>query len=81
MLKAMTRISKEIDEKVDKYNQDNGTSISIRYWFDHVCSDEDTDVIVKKEDFLNANKELIPSVSQQELEHYKQIRANFEDSK
>lgn len=34
--------------------------------------------MVTEEDFLAANRELIPSVSAKELEHYSRVRAQFE---
>lgn len=80
ILKAMTRISKEIDLKVSKYNELNETNVSIRYWFDHVATEADTDVVVTADDILSAHKELVPSVSKQELEHYLRVRANFESN-
>ncbi|CCD25913.2 AAA family ATPase peroxin 6 NDAI_0G01370 [Naumovozyma dairenensis CBS 421] len=78
MLNAMTRIASEIDEKVETYNKENGKGISIRYWFDNVATEEDTNVIVNMEDFIKAIKELKPSVSQDELDHYLSIKQNFE---
>lgn len=35
-------------------------------------------VMVTEEDFMNAERELVPSVSFKELEHYKMVRAQFE---
>ncbi|KAL3233115.1 Peroxisomal ATPase PEX6 [Nakaseomyces bracarensis] len=80
ILKAMTRISKEIDSKVANYNEVNECNVSIRYWFDHIATDSDTDVIVTSEDIMNAHRELVPSVSKQELAHYLRVRDNFESS-
>ncbi|CCF56296.1 hypothetical protein KAFR_0A08620 [Kazachstania africana CBS 2517] len=82
MLNAMTRIAKEIDEKLKQYNEhrmDIGEGkVSLKYWFDRVSSEEDTRVAVKMEDFLKAQRELTPSVSQDELDHYLAVKENFE---
>ena len=34
--------------------------------------------MVEEADFISAEKELIPSVSLKELDHYKRVRAQFE---
>lgn len=34
--------------------------------------------MVTEQDFLDANRELVPSVSAGELEHYERVRASFE---
>ena len=78
ILNAMTRIAGIVDEKVKEYNEDGNTTFSIKYWFDHVATEQDTKVVVETTDFLKALAELIPSVSNQELEHYLKIKANFE---
>ena len=38
---------------------------------------EESQVIVEEEDFLNAIHGLVPSVPDQELQHYKQIQQQF----
>lgn len=80
MLNAMTRIAADVDKKVEEYNKTRNENISVRYWFDRVATSADTDVIVKMCDFAKANKELVPSVSHDELAHYLRIKANFEGS-
>ena len=37
--------------------------------------------MVTEQDFLDAHRELVPSVSAGELEHYEQVRAMFEGAK
>ncbi|EDO16211.1 hypothetical protein Kpol_1014p31 [Vanderwaltozyma polyspora DSM 70294] len=80
MLNAMTRIAKEVDEKIKKYNETNGTNLSVRYWSDHIATDEDVKVVVNMSDFLTAQKELIPSISHDELQHYLRVKSNFEST-
>lgn len=42
-----------------------------------MATDADTDIEVSRADFLNALKELVPSVSQTEMEHYRQVQRRF----
>jgi peroxin-6 len=78
MLKAITRSAKIVDEKVAAYNQTHTPQISIAYFFDHLATEEDTAVMVTEEDFMEAHKELVPSVSADELRHYDRVRKQFE---
>ncbi|KAG4439588.1 peroxisomal assembly protein [Cadophora sp. M221] len=82
MLKAVTRQASLVDSKIAKINTNNTSSgkskISTAYFFDHFASKEDVAVMVTEEDFINAEKELVPSVSAKELEHYGMVRAQFE---
>ncbi|OWP01409.1 peroxisomal bioproteinsis factor [Marssonina coronariae] len=85
MLKAVTRQASLVDSKVAQINSFNTLSgkpkISTAYFFDHHASKEDVAVMVTEEDFVDAEKELIPSVSAKELEHYGTVRAQFEKVK
>ncbi|SMN19487.1 similar to Saccharomyces cerevisiae YNL329C PEX6 AAA-peroxin [Maudiozyma saulgeensis] len=82
MLKAMTRIAHTVDKKLTEYNQQKNASqeksVSLNYWFDQVATEEDTSVTVRMEDFVNAQKELTVSVSQDELNHYLKVKRDFE---
>ncbi|CAL9732552.1 peroxisomal ATPase Pex6p [Monosporozyma unispora] len=78
MLNAMTRVAKTVDSKVDQYNKQNNTHLSIRQWFDKIATEQDITVSVQMEDFLKAQAELVPSVSPEELNHYLQVKSNFE---
>ncbi|KAH7354850.1 hypothetical protein BKA65DRAFT_604941 [Rhexocercosporidium sp. MPI-PUGE-AT-0058] len=82
MLKAVTRQASLVDSKIAQINTANASSgkskISTAYFFDHYASKEDVAVMVTEEDFINAEKELVPSVSAKELEHYGMVRAQFE---
>lgn len=85
MLNAMTRVANEVDEKIKNYNQNlinqGKEEVNTRWWFDNVASDQDITVLVKMEDFIKAQNELIPSVSAEELQHYLRVRENFEGGK
>ncbi|KAE8856373.1 hypothetical protein PTNB73_09638 [Pyrenophora teres f. teres] len=78
MLKAITRSARIVDEKVKEYNNTHTPNISIAYFFDHLATEEDTAVMVTEEDFMEAHKELVPSVSADELRHYDRVRKQFE---
>ncbi|KAL9051391.1 MAG: hypothetical protein Q9162_006045 [Coniocarpon cinnabarinum] len=52
--------------------------ISVAYFFDHLATAEDTEVVVEEEDFVSAQAELVPSVTAKELEHYERVRRAFE---
>jgi peroxin-6 len=82
MLKAVTRQATLVDAKVAAINSQNVSAgrskISTAYFFDHYASKEDVAVMVTEDDFLAAERELVPSVSVKELEHYGSVRAMFE---
>ncbi|KAF9393749.1 peroxisomal assembly protein [Mortierella sp. AD011] len=62
MLKAMSRTANGIEN---------------RYYLDHLAQPDEILVQVTEEDFDQALAELIPSVSAQELEHYRQVQKMF----
>lgn len=82
MLKAVTRSARLVDEKLAVVNRERlakgQTKASVAYYFDHHATERDTDVEVGEEDFVAARRELVPSVSQEELGHYERVRAMFE---
>jgi peroxin-6 len=82
MLKAVTRQASLVDGKIAAINKSNLASgnakISTAYFFDHFATKEDVAVLVEEEDFVAAERELVPSVSAKELEHYSKVRAQFE---
>ena len=80
MLNAMTRTAGEIDVKVEEYNKLTRLDLSVTHWFDKVATAKDTEVTVKMEDFLKAQQEMAPSVSEEELRHYLRVKANFENA-
>ncbi|KAJ5780676.1 hypothetical protein N7457_005836 [Penicillium paradoxum] len=75
MLKAITRKATAVDEKIKTLP--NGP-VSTAWFFDHLATKEDVNVMVMEEDFLSAQGELVPSVSAKELEHFERIRQTFE---
>jgi len=82
MLKAVTRQASLVDQKLAFLNasliSQGKPKVSTAYYFDHFATAEDIAVMVSEEDFLAAEKELVPSVSWGELEHYKKVRGLFE---
>jgi peroxin-6 len=78
MLKAITRQARAVDKKVKEYNDTHDQKITIAYFFDHLATEEDTAVLVTEEDYIEAHKELVPSVSADELRHYDRVRRTFE---
>jgi peroxin-6 len=78
MLKAITRQARAVDKKVKEYNDTHDQKITIAYFFDHFATEEDTAVMVTEQDYMEAHKELVPSVSADELRHYDRVRRTFE---
>lgn len=84
MLKAITRRASSVDEKVRDINAHRAAAdppqnpITVAYFFDHYAETEDSQVVVEEEDFHQAIRELVPSVSAKELEHYDAVRRTFE---
>jgi peroxin-6 len=86
MLKAVTRQASLVDAKIRAINADLAAHnlrapISTAYFFDHFATREDVSVMVTEQDFLDAHRELVPSVSAGELAHYERVRATFEGRK
>ncbi|KIW83379.1 hypothetical protein Z517_02624 [Fonsecaea pedrosoi CBS 271.37] len=79
MLKAITRKTRSVDEKVQQISKARGEDISTGYFFDHLATEEDVQVVVGEEDFMAAQNELVGSVSKKELEHFERIRKLFEE--
>lgn len=81
MLKAITRQARRVDEKVAVHNKSlppDTQPISIAHFFDHLATPEDVAVMVEEQDFIQAHRELVPSVSAEELRHYERVRYAFE---
>lgn len=84
MLKAVTRQASLIDNKLAVLNQTLLSSnppkpkVSTAYYFDHYATKDDVAVMVTEEDFVGAERELVPSVSEGELMHYQKVRGMFE---
>lgn len=83
MLKAVTRQAGKVDAKIKVLNDEaeaegKKQTISTANFFDHYATPQDVAVMVTEEDFMDAHRELIPSVSAGELSHYERVRATFE---
>lgn len=81
MLKAITRRARLVDAKVAAHNKTlrpGATPLTIAGFFDHHATEADTEVMVSEEDFDSARRELVPSVSYEELQHYEGVRRTFE---
>lgn len=83
MLKAVTRQAGKVDAKIKALNSEaeaagRKQTISTANFFDHYATPQDVAVMVTEEDFMDAHRELIPSVSAGELSHYERVRATFE---
>ncbi len=83
MLKAVTRQASAVDAKIAAMAAASGgkKTISTAYYFDHYATPEDVAVLVTEQDFLDANRELVPSISAGELAHYERVRATFEGNR
>ncbi|PKS07899.1 hypothetical protein jhhlp_006507 [Lomentospora prolificans] len=80
MLKAVTRQASHVDARIKALNADpaTGRTVSTAYFFDHLATEEDLAVQVTEADFIEAQRELVPSVSAGELAHYEKVRKTFE---
>ena len=84
MLKAVTRQASLVDARIRALNADPARRqhpVTTAHFFDHFATPEDVAVTVTEQDFLDAHRELIPSVSAGELAHYERVRATFESQK
>jgi len=83
MLKAVTRQATQVDAKIKALNAQPETRqpMSTAYFFDHHATAEDVAVTVTEQDFMDAHRELVPSVSAGELIHYERVRATFEGAR
>ncbi|KAF4578683.1 peroxisomal assembly protein [Pleurotus pulmonarius] len=66
MLGAMSRKAEELEAVISKLNE-----------APEMAAPEEIDVLVTKEDFDVALKNLVPSVSQSEMEHYARVQQRF----
>ena len=51
--------------------------LTAQYYLSELATPQETNIVVAQEDFEGALKELIPSVSPQEMEHYAVVRQRF----
>ncbi|KZT37002.1 AAA-domain-containing protein [Sistotremastrum suecicum HHB10207 ss-3] len=84
MMKAMARKAQEVDKRVDELNTNHpGPShpplITPQYYLSEMADPSESHVSVSQGDFEQALREVVPSVSQQELQHYKRVQEQFAD--
>ncbi|TFY82055.1 hypothetical protein EWM64_g1949 [Hericium alpestre] len=82
LLKAMARKAEEIDDIIAHISQSHASTqrqekITPQYYLNEIATPADILVTVSQKDFNAALSELVPSVSQSEMEHYAQIRGQF----
>ncbi|THV08077.1 AAA-domain-containing protein [Dendrothele bispora CBS 962.96] len=82
LLNAMTRKAEELEQKLAVLNgksrpHDHPHPITPQYFLAEMASDEDIRVSVKQTDFDVALRNLVPSVSQAEMDHYARIQSRF----
>ncbi|CAG8505257.1 3910_t:CDS:10 [Diversispora eburnea] len=81
VLKAMSRTAEKVEAKVAQLNSNPKPNlpqpITSQYYLNHLASPEDTLVEVIQEDFEKALRELVPSVSEKELEYYRTVQMRF----
>ncbi|WVQ84914.1 hypothetical protein IAT38_007077 [Cryptococcus sp. DSM 104549] len=88
MLGAMTRQAGRVDEAVARLNaqtKEGGGKgkewvgeLTPQYYLAKMAKKEEMEVRVGKEDFEEALKRLVPSVSQEELGHYERVQKEFQ---
>lgn len=82
MLKAMTRKASEVDQRIADINATPGpkghpSPLTAQYYLAEMAQPEEIEVKVNRQDFELALKELTPSVSEQEMQHYREVQAKF----
>ncbi|KIO23355.1 hypothetical protein M407DRAFT_27134, partial [Tulasnella calospora MUT 4182] len=82
MLKAMSRKAQEVDSKIATLNAQppphkHPHPMTPQYYLAEIATDAETDVVVAEVDFKAALQELVPSVSTNEMEHYRQVQQKF----
>ncbi|KAK7466888.1 peroxisomal assembly protein [Stygiomarasmius scandens] len=82
LLNAMTRKAEELEQKLAVLNGKSGPydhphPITPQYYLAEMASEEDIRVSVTQADFNVALRNLVPSVSQAEMEHYSKIQSKF----
>jgi peroxin-6 len=86
MLKSMTRKASSIDEKIRLLNERSEDErkeekhpypLTTQYYLNEMADPHSLEIQVSRQDFEEALKELVPSVSMQEMQHYRQVQAKF----
>ncbi|KZT66717.1 AAA-domain-containing protein [Daedalea quercina L-15889] len=82
LLKAMSRKAEELEETIEKLNNQppnprHPYPLTPQYYLAELATPAEMEVLVTQRDFEAALKELIPSVSQAEMEHYARVQQRF----
>ncbi|GAA6055837.1 hypothetical protein JCM3770_004784 [Rhodotorula araucariae] len=83
MLKAMTRKASEVDARIAELNNQPPYStgaappLTPQYYLAELATPQEIEVLVAQQDFEAALAELVPSVSQAEMLHYKTVQSRF----
>ncbi|KIM80937.1 hypothetical protein PILCRDRAFT_72673 [Piloderma croceum F 1598] len=84
MLTAMSRKAEELEVKIAAIlNKEPGNPhpLTPQYYLAEMAAPEDTNVVVTQEDFDQAVRDLVPSVSQSEMNRYASIQQRFSRTK
>ncbi|GAA6020420.1 hypothetical protein JCM10207_002101 [Rhodosporidiobolus poonsookiae] len=87
MLKAMTRKAWKVDAKIAELNSKPPYStgaaplLTPQYYLAEIATPAEIEVLVSQQDFEAALAELVPSVSQAEMDHYKKLQSAFSEDK
>ncbi|KAL5490121.1 PEX6 [Sanghuangporus weigelae] len=84
MLKAMTRKAQSVEATLEYINEKRHIPhqyypLTPQYYLSELASSSETEVIVSTADFEDALRELIPSVSNAEMDHYRGIQRQFSE--
>ncbi|GJN93762.1 hypothetical protein Rhopal_006819-T1 [Rhodotorula paludigena] len=83
MLKAMTRKAEEVDGRIAElnaqppYSTGRAPLLTPQYYLAEMATPQEIEVLVAQQDFEAALAELVPSVSQAEMLHYKTVQSRF----
>ncbi|KAH9951413.1 AAA-domain-containing protein [Amylocystis lapponica] len=82
LLKAMSRKAEELEAKIAELNRGppdprHPYPLTPQYYLGELATAADIEVLVSQDDFDSALRELVPSVSQAEMEHYAHIQRRF----
>lgn len=82
MLNSMSRVAAAVDAKVVELDaapspRPYPSPLTARYYLATMATEEETLVVVNQDDFSQALERLQPSVSADEMEHYRQVQSQF----
>lgn len=82
MLRSMTRVAEEVDKRVEELDaaplpRAYPKPLTAQYYLASMATSAETDVVVGESDFLHALERLQPSVSGDEMAHYRRVQDEF----